>query len=433
MTLVSGLSSALNVIGVLIAVYSIFDAVMSKTSKEAELFSTSLKNVEESGDNVARTLEVLNKKSIISGATIDGIFAMSNALTDLTDSTTLAITAQRKLKAALDESPWDTFKNWVAGSFGGDVDTKLAASLSKSLRSSLDIFKKSGNYEEAASAFKDVLGVKSLDTKTLNDKFKGNIAAQDAYQKKLDELNKKLGNTSTGLQGFKTSTEASTKAYEEFIQSTATNSPLFKLGISLETVASTMGTVLKGGITDVNAAFNDLTEHPEKFTLFGKAFTDQFINIKKQFAETFVAYEKYKSDTQKLDEEIEAKKSRVAEIELLPQKKGGKNLAFLERAKEDLKTLETQKSAIIAPDLSIFKEARDLFTKGASAAFEEGARLIGMALGQASEKAALTIAQAKLGSLSGEGLAIESGRLKQVELDLQLKAINTNIDLIKSQ
>ena len=433
MTLVSGLSGALNIIGVLIAVYSIFDSVMSKTTKEAELFSTSLKGVEDAGLNVDRTISALNKKSVFAAATIDGIFAMSNALLELTDSTSSAITAQRKLKTALDESPWDTFKNWVSKSFGGDVDTKLAASLSKSLRSSLDIFKKSGNYEEAAAAFKDVLGVKSLDTKTLDDKFKGNIDAQDAYQKKLDELNKKLGNTSTGLQGFKTSTEAGTKAYQEFIQSTANTNPLFKLGSSLDTIAATMNTVLKGGITDVNAAFNDLTEHPEKFALFGKVFTDQFIGIRKQFTETFIAYEKYKSDTQKLDEEIEAKKSRVAEVELLPQKKGGKNLAFLERAKEDLKLLETQKSAIIAPDLSVFKEARDLFTKGASAAFEEGARLIGVALGQASEKAALTIAQAKLGSLSGEGLAIESGRLKQAELDLQLKAINTNIDLIKSQ
>jgi hypothetical protein len=77
--------------------------------------------------------------------------------------------------------------------------------------------------------------------------------------------------------------------------------------------------------------------------------------------------------------------------------------------------------------------ARDLFNKGLDNAFTEGSRLISVGLGQAAEKAAQTIAKASLGGLSGENLAREQLRINQKDIDIQIRAIDSNINLILSQ
>ena len=436
-TTLNALSPWLLGIGLAIEALSLFDSWMSKTAREQDAFSKALSGVADSVDNTTRTVDILKKKGAVESATISGVFALSNAMGELTSSTELALYANQQLKAVMEGSWWDTAKNNVLKLFGADIDTKLAESLTKSLQSSIKIFAQAGKGEKAKEAFKKALGIESLDTTTVTKAFKNSAEAQKEFEAAQKELNSELAASNSRLQTFKTATENSTKAYQEFIQSTANNNPLFKLGASLEDVTNAMQGVLKGGLEDINAAFDDLTKHPEKFTLFGQKFVEQFVEIRAEFGKTFEAQQRYIKEVTALDEQMEQTRARLAEAQARKAsgktKQGGRNDQFILNAQRELENLDLQKQSLREPNAAVFERTTALFKEGAIEAFTKGSDLIQKALGQASEKAAITIAQAKLGALSGERQAAEATRIKQQELQLQLNAINTNIDLIRSQ
>ena len=423
------------VIGIAIEAVGLLDSWLSKTAKQQAVFDKALESNKDSIDNVTRTIDVLNKKQPFSVDTISGINALSNAMNELTSSTEGTIYASQKLKDAISSSLYDELKNKILGIFNKDVDTELAKALTESLQSTLRLLSKSGLQDEGAKAFKEALGIQSLDTDSVTKallKGEGAIKKFETAQKKL---NASMGTANSNLQGFKTATENSTKAYQEFIQSTANNNPLFKLGAALEDVGASMQKVFKGGIRDINAAFNDLTDNPEKVANFGKAFVDQFVSIRAEFKRTFEGYASYNKAIEQLDLQAAEKRLRIQNLEGLGGKQGGKNQQAIAALKEDLVNLDEsrRKAAAALPDLKLFDQAKELFVKGADDAFKRGAELIKTALGQAQERAALTVAKAMAGGLTGEQAAVEQGRIRQRELQLQLDAINTNIDLIKSQ
>ena len=434
-TTLNALSPWLVGLGLASEALSLFDSWMTKTAKEQDNFNKSLQSISDSVDNVTRTLDFLNKKDL-GTFTISGIFALSNAMTELTDATNAAMSSQEHLKNGFKDSWWDSAENSIAKLWGGDIDTEMASSLTKSLQSSLKIMSKAGLGDKAKQDFMSALGVTSLDTKTLNKAFKDNISTQKAFEEAQKELSTELNKSNSALQTFKSTTENSTKAYQEFIQSTAINNPLFKLGASLEDVGTAMQKLSTGSIANITAAFADLSANPEKFTLFGKAFVDQFVAIKQEFDTTLAAYSRYTKGVEIENAKIEAANNKIAESRARVAK--SPNFAREEKFVQDkelarISIAQANKASLVDPSTAVFEKAKKLFIEGAGTAFTKGSELISQALGQAAEKAAITIAQAKLGSLSGERLATETTALKQEELRLQIKAIDTNIGLIKSQ
>lgn len=432
---VQALSPWLIGIAVAVEVIGLLDSWLSKTAKQQAVFDKALESNKDAIDNVTRTIDVLSKKQPFSVDTISGINALSNAMNELTSSTEGTIYAADKLKDAIGSSLYDELKNKILGIFNKDVDTELAKALTESLQSTLRLLSKSGLQDEGAKAFKEALGIQSLDTDSVTKAFLKGEGAIKKFESAQKKLNASMGTANSNLQGFKTATENSTKAYQEFIQSTANNNPLFKLGAALEDVGSSMQKVFKGGIRDINAAFNDLADNPEKVANFGQAFVDQFVTIRGEFKRTFEGYANYNKAIEQLDLQAAEKRLRIQNLEGLGGKQGGKNQQAIAALKEDLVNLDEsrRKAAAALPDLKFFDQAKELFVKGADDAFKRGAELIKTALGQAQERAALTIAKAMAGGLTGEQAAIEQGRIKQRELQIQLNAINTNIDLIKSQ
>ena len=423
-----GLAIAVEVLGLL-------DSWLSKTGKQQAVFDKALEGSKDAVDSVTRTLDVLNKKEPFSVGTISGINALSNAMNELTSSTEGTIYASEKLKDAIGNSLYDELKNKILGIFNKDVDSELAKSLTQSLQSSLRLLSKSGLQDEGAAAFKEALGIQSLDVDSVNKAFLKGGDAIKKFQNAQTKLNGTMGTANSNLQSFKTATENSTKAYQEFIQSTANNNPLFKLGASLEDVGNSMQKVFKGGIRDINAALNDLIDNPEKVANFGQGFVDQFIKIRGEFKSNIENYANYTKAIEQLDLQSAEKRLRIDEIRKRGGKQGGKNDQAIRALEEDLVNLDEsrRKAAAALPDIGTFDRAKQLFVEGADGAFKRGAELIKTALGQAQERAALTIAKAMAGGLTGEQAAIEQGRIKQRELQIQLNAINTNIDLIKSQ
>ena len=441
-------------IGAAVGAFTLLDSFLTRTEKESEAFNKALQGTSDAVDNTTRTLAFLAKQPGIATASIQGFLALSNA----SNTTTAAIEAQidstKNLLNALNNSAWDRAKNKIAGLFGKDIQTEAASKLATTVQSQLQLFRAAGMGDQAEADFKKAIGVNSLDIDTVTAAFKKGTGAQDEFAKSSKALDAKLGESSSKLQNFKTATDAVTKAYEEFIQSTASSNPLFKIGAALEDLSLSMDKLSSGSIEEMNAAFNDLVDNPKKIAQFGKGFIDQFVAIRQEFKTTlqdFSAYSQSIAGIQgRIDELTEKKKTAKgytdrsigigAQFSKMMRGDFTGNFVTAEAQnqasdqqigllKGNKKTVEDIKLGV---NTEIFVKARDLFTKGVETSFAKGSELIKTAMGQASDKAALTIAQAGVGALTGANAARETTRIKQQELKIQMDAVKSTIDLIAS-
>ena len=419
-------------IGIAIEAFSLLNDWLSKSKRELDAFNKATETSKDAVDNVTRTLDQLAKKDPISRSTISGIFALSNAMMELRDATDASIYTQEKFKASLSGHWWDRAKENILSLFGKDTNTQLAETLAASVDSAMKIFTESGQSKEAAAAFKKALGIESLDAESVVKAFKENKNAVTDYQKAQTELTNKLTATSGRLQTFKSATEQGTKAYQEFIQATANTNPLFKVGATLEDVVFSMEAVTKDGLKGINAAFDDLVKNPEKFALFGQQFAQQFVDMRKEFTTTFAAYERYNKGIEALDKEKDTIQAKIKVSEKYAANNPQQSRQEIALAQQELKDVDLKKASLRAPDTKVFEDAKNLFLSGIDKAAAKSNEIIVTALGQAAEKAALTIAQAKLGDLTGERAAVETTRLKIQELNIQMRAIDVNIGLIKA-
>ena len=431
-------NKALGALAIITTVIGIFDSIFSKASKELGTFSSALDKVDDAAANANRTLDFLNKKGGFATATIQGISSMANALNELTSAAEEAVKSAALAQAAM--SGYESGIDWVKSLFGGGIEKNLADKLAKDIRASLDILGTAGLGDEAAKKFKKILNVENLDAESVRKAIlKLSDAAKGEFVKALAESNTALNNSASRLQSFKSATEGTTKAYQDFIQSTASNNPIFKLGATLETLGKSMSDVFTGGAKEMEAAMIDLAQSPEKGMLFGPDFTNRLLEIKQGLLEQSKAVTEYQQKIRDLDKQIDETRAKTA----VPQ--GPESILGAGRRRynmgklADLETKRTELESAAAADAGLagstdyLKEGRDLFVKGINNAFNEGAKLIAIGLGQAMEKARQTIDKAKLGGLSGEARAKEEGRLAKQDIKIQMDAIKANIDLILSQ
>ena len=429
-------------IGALVGAFALLDSWFTKTEKEADAFNKAIKTTSDAVDNSARTLAALAKQPGIATASIQGFFALSNASNTTTDAIETQIQATKDLLKALQNSGWDRAKDDFMWLFNKDINSDSAKNLAATVQQQLQVFRAAGMGDEAEASFKRAIGVNSLDLTTVAARFKVSTKAQDEFQISNKALAVRLTESSSKLQAFKTATENVTKAYDEFIQSTANSNPLFKIGAALTNLSLEMDDLTKGSLRDINSAFNDLATTPRKIAQFGPEFVKQFVSIRAQFKNTLQDYTAYGQSlaavqdqiTKKTEEFIYAKPKyesiggRPRQVASVEQQRDtlGQEIRGLKQAEGTLLNLQ------LGIDKKVFQQATDLFAKGVDISFKEGAKYIDIALGQASKKAALTIAQATVQSLSGAEAAARTGELKDQEIGVQIEAITTTMKLIRS-
>ena len=433
-------------IGAAIGAFAMFDSWLTNTEKESDAFNKAMQGTSDAIDNTNRTLAALAKQPGIATASIQGFLSLANASQSTTGAIEAQIDSTKNLLKALNNSAWDRAKDKIAGLFGKDVASQAAQSLANTVQSQLKLFEAAGMGDTAAADFKKAIGVNSLDLDTVTAAFKNSTAAQDAFAKSNKALDAKLGESNAKLQSFKTATEALTKAYDEFIQSTASSNPMFKIGAALEDVSATMQKIGSSDIAEINAAFNDLADNPKKIAQFGKGFVDQFVAIRQEFKTTLQDYAAYGQSIAaiqaQIDQKTEQKKNAKGTV---TRRVGGVGGVAIEgetaeeqkqKLANEIKLLQGNKKTVTQLQLGlnteIFTKAKDLFTKGITDSFDKGSKLIEIAMGQASQKAALSIAQAGVGALTGQQAAQETGRLKQEDLKIQMQQVQSTIDLIAS-
>lgn len=435
------LTNAVAVIGTIIAVITTLDYFLSSNAKEAAEFSSALDEVTESSKNLHRTLDQLNKQ--MTHNTIEGINAMAQALDNLNNSTSRAIATAKKNKDAL-TGIWSVIGNEVSKIWSGDVESKLAASLTQAVSDVLDLVEHSGLKDEARERFKSILGIDNLDTSSIKkgiaDLSKTGLVDLEKF---TSELTRSMNNSASRLTSFKVATDASTRAYQQFIQTTSNTSPLFRVGAALQNVGVAMFDISKEaklGVQEVEAVITHISNLPDIGSVFGKEFIHQLVDVREEFVKQGKSILTYKNLILDLDKQI-AKHSmtlpRNYDVEkdpaLLAQngfKPQVDAINLLRKLVQEKKAIE---EGILTLENSQSEKARKLFIQGLDTAFTKGTELVRVSFGQAMEKAALAIGKASLLGLSGENRAAAENALAKQELEIQLRAIDTNIDLILSQ
>jgi hypothetical protein len=427
-TLSAVVNSLLGAIGLVTAVVAVLDSVFSKSSKELDAFNSVLTKVDDAAANAARTLDHLDKKGGYASGTIDGISAIANAFVELSSSAKEAVDSATLALSKM--STWDRIKDNIFGAFGGGVAKNLAKALTKDVTSALDLLTRAGLDKEAREKFKAILGVDSLDTDSVNNAILNlSDSAKNNLVTALSEANIVINNSKSRLDSFKAATEGTTKAYQDFIVSTANSNPIFRIGSNLENLGKTMETLATGGIKEIEAAMISLAESPQQGVLFGGAFSRELISLRKGFLDQKAAVTAYQNGLNELDKQIEVTSAAMDSLQEGTTKRSvlGQDLAQLKKDREFL-----SKELNLLPRDKV-EEARNIFNKGMDNAFAEGSKLIAVGLGQAAEKAAQTIAKANLGGLTGERLAREQMDISKKDIDIQIRAIDTSIGLILAQ
>lgn len=441
-TVAGALSSVLGPIGIIVSAVSLLDSVLSSNAKESGKFSTTLDSLSDSAASASRTLDQLDKKGGYAAGTIEGLTAISNALTDLADTSDQAVRSLIEVNKAAGFFERN-IKNPIKSLFGADPESEIASTLTKSLQKALDLVEKAGKGPKAKQNLKDLLGIDSLDTKSLEVSIRSlsDEGKQNLVEKFIKPLNTEAAATAGRLGEFEAALDATKKGYDEFIQSTANTNPLFKLGNNIQSLSTSMDKLASQDIQEVDAALKKLIASPEKLIPLGKDITVAFLGIKDQLKTQLNILGAYDSAISNVSNEItklaaEEKKAfddlkasanqdmvvgidvEFSESSLLQSKRKLKN--DLEKGKLQVET-------------KVVDEGRSFFIKSLDSAFKIGADLIATALGQAAATAGLTIAKAQAGILSGPRATAEQGRLSQQEISLQIRAIETSINLILSQ
>lgn len=435
------LTNLLGIIGIVVGVFTTLDHYLSSNAKEASEFSSALEEVDSSSKNLHRTLDQLGKTLAFN--TIEGINAMAQALDNLNASTTKAVDAAKKNKSAI-TSVWSVIGNEVSKIWGGDVESKLAAALSQSVIDVLELVQNTGLKDTAREKFKQILGVDSLDTSSVRKAITDlSSTGKIELEKFRESLTLSMNNSNSRLQSFVVATTASTRAYQQFIQATAQTSPLFRVGATLQDLGKTMFDISREaelGAVEIDAVITHLSKIPDAGIVFGKEFISNLVDIREEFVHQGTAIEKYKKLVINLEKEmskhtltlprnydVESDPNNLAKTGFEPQVNAINVLRKLVQEKkaieESILTLQTNQS----------EKARKLFISSMDTAFTKGAELIRVSFGQSLEKAAIAIGKATLLGLTGENRASAENELVKKELEIQLNAIKTNIDLIASQ
>ena len=440
-TVGAAINKALGIIGIIATVASLLDMGFSKASKEISAAEDAIEGLGKAAEGAGRTLEYLAKNGSAKAITVDGIIAAATAMNELSTSAEAAVKATEKAKQAM--GGWDQIKDKFFSLFGSGLDQTLAKNLTGSIQKALELARVSGRSGEAEKAISEALGITSL-TKDNIAKAIANLISQGGageVAKGIDSLNKKLAEGAGKLGDYKTAIANTKLQFEQFIQSTASTDPLFKLGTALQDFAVKTQTVLTGTAEDINAAFLELQKNPLVASILGADVVKAMVDLR-GFDEQVRQVKDYEDAVTKATKEVEDLNEKAQKLfspanlqkQLEVLEKGGEvqsqTINKLFKARQFASGLLEKPITLDATKLDA---ARNALVTGLGKAFEAGGAYIEQALGNARERAQLTVEKALSQGLVGVEKVEKETQLRNREIQLRIKAIDVNIQLILGQ
>jgi hypothetical protein len=441
----SAISPYLQLIGLLITAYELFDSYASKAAKEQTEFNTKISEGESAVKTVTNTFDLYVRKTK-DAFTIQGIVAFTTALAGVSDSLDSQLLAYDKYKQVA--GTFDKLKDSMAGFFFFTESNleKLQKSTVESLQAVVKSLELSGKGNTQKGILAEALFGKdaSIDklygsTKELNKAFDGLTDAEREEKAKriaaaIDRVTKSEQYSTQAALAFHESLNSIDKTVDQIIQANAFTDLQGKLGVELVLASERFAQSLIDPLKALTA-IADLAKDPKALAALGNVdLTDLYkaVTLQKQINDAD------KTRAEALDQQKKSKKGEGTGTQALT---GGSNFLFsmipgasealdasikADITKADIAVKETtnnfEKLKKLGADFSL--QQIGIISKLAEAGFEK----IELGLKKAKEQAALSIARTEIG-ISASGGADTADRTYQVrltELKIQETLIESN-------
>lgn len=426
------------VIGIVVAIASeLYDAFF-KSEKQAKSYTTSLTSLSEAGENVSRTLEAISKKSLGEAFSAESIQARATAFLNLSDAVTSGAQSFRDLINV--RGSVESFVDYLYGIVGlGDSD-KLAKSMGSSISKSFALLE--GNplaKKSAEDAIKSLLGdnidlsseeaiVKVLKKLGDTDLASKVSAVSEIFKKTSQNIN----NTASSLTSFSESLSAVGKLVTETNAKLTPQDDQSKIGSGLLSSSIQLTEVLKNGPIDSLAAFNKLVKDTQVLSLLPKDEVLRLFNANKEL-ESIGKQISANSNNIKLAEDTLKNLPKTGTVSLFSDPG---DLAIKQREE----ALESQKKVVSGLRneslnlISSAKKAADVLANVPILLFTKGSTLLLQGLQQGLVESSVLAGKAYLNVIKSAGgdTAVEEGRLRQMEIDVQTQVINSQYESIRA-
>jgi hypothetical protein len=443
MGVVGSLGRVGEVVALAVAGFMLLDSWLSKNSKQAEKFNTSIKTAEEAMSNVTRTISAASDINGFGTATINNTVAFSNALNEVTGSLSEVIKLSREVDKA--SGAWDNFWDGVFSFVGKDRASKLAKSVAGQIQSSLDLLKREGLAESYKTEIQKILQVDDLENvDKVSEAFKNlSKEQQNALVAIQNNSNRLLGNAGSALQSFKDKTDEALKAQKTLSNSFLDTSPSFKYGESLVAVSSSLNTLVAQGPKRVAQALEELSTNMEKAAMFGPEFVSEFGKISAEFGKqktvidglnnALVIYQKQLSVANTAAGPISGGFVSTAGGAAVGSGKSSKSSITREQASiANSDVREIQRALNNAPRDAVDKSLK-LVEAAAKSLFDRGMAFIGKAVREAQTTASITIGKALTSNLTGPQKLQAEAAFTQQELKARLADISISEQMMDTQ
>ena len=406
------------VIGAIIGAMQLLNSWLTTNSHEQENYTKSIDRLSSSSKLAKDTLAAIADKPFIDRTNLESLSAASNALKEVGDSALAAYSNFKKVQST--NSGWSQFTDSIFSVFNmGDKD-KLADNMADAIISAYNLADKTAkeaieNKVKGATGGYGLTGISKIDIKTLK-KVKDELNPEE-WAKFLKELGDKgalaFGNISSAIS---TLSEAS-KSYDNVVNSLNPSDAMSKMAMDSTRAFSAL-TLSMTDSAKAAAVFKEISTDFSKLRLLPE---DSALKISKIGTEMSLAVQ-----------ELDRLKNKKIELDN-EYSKAGNDYNKRSQASRGIattnKSISNQEKNITEISIKGGIALREGFIEGA----KESSKIITMGLEVAFGKAGLMISQAAVSGLGTGTSASTEAKLKNAEIDLGLKQLESQIKLVLSQ
>ncbi len=413
---------------------------LKSNGKELEAFGRAATAAEGAASTLNNTLELISKKEPMERLSIDSILARANAFGELVQSLDKLVDTFEKAEAAA--SGFDRFIDQTQKLWGGDIRTKMTKTISTGIVDSVK--GTSGKVKDELetslaailnSADLTASGVtKALDSidVTNEEEAKNFIALQYKISEAITQANKATKSQSNIFAELKNTLDNVGKSASNLVVSMTAQDTFTAFATSVVSAAAAMAMAFErpeDALLTLMSVIKDVGSLSTVSEPMAKKLIGELPLLQKQVEEL----ENAKQAVKLYADAIGAANKTIEESTA----NSFYDVEVLERAKKDLSGSKQGKKVaeklLIEVEGKIQKSSVDLLKVAVEDAFKNGASLLALAMKNANEAAAITIAKASAAGLTGPGTADVTYNLKLRELALQEAQITAEMGLLTSQ
>lgn len=416
--LASSLGTLGMVVGVGVAAFTLLDSWLTKTGEKTEKFNKAIDNSTVAVKTYGDAVKIIREEG--DPFKTEALMAASTAVSNLRDSFKGTVDAYLELQKSIDLSWWDTFKDKVAFVFDSSAVDKFAETQVASLNKVIAAAARYGKEQELIQKVNEALGTRSQGawlSKIITDGPKAATAIKNIYPE-LEKIVNVYGNAAAESKKFDDSLKEALGSQKKLTTSLADNTPAGKYASDLLQFAVDFKTSMADSSTAVRR-LNSLLNDQANLGIFSPEAAKGLMQLtaevtKLNTANTATAndIENTYANIQKLEAERRAaSKDGNKELVSSLDKQISTQQQLLQNLRKSQGLLSDQVSKLVS-DPRIGKAIAEVFVKSTDYLTRE--------IDLSFRKAALSVKQAAIGGLTGQGLP----GIAAAQMKMDLEGVN---------